>query len=97
MLKAKLSSKGRITIPKAVREKLDLREGTRVSILVQGQNVILRKIVPRHWRRWAGRFPNSGMLEALQREHRDEVLRGVQASCVRDEEAGLPEVGAPNT
>jgi len=75
MLKAKMSSKGQIAIPKPVREKLDLREGTEVSILVQGQNVILRKIVPRDWRRWSGRFPNSGMLEALQREHREEVLR----------------------
>jgi AbrB family looped-hinge helix DNA binding protein len=74
MLKAKLSSKGQIRIPKAVREKLDLREGTEVSILVQGQNVILQKIVPRDWRRWSGRFPNSGLLEALEKEHRDEVL-----------------------
>lgn len=76
MLKARMSSKGQIAIPKPVREKLDLHEGTEVSILVQGQNVILRKIVPRDWRRWSGRFPNSGMLEALEREHRDEVLRG---------------------
>jgi len=74
MLKAKLSSKGQIRIPKAVREKLDLREGTEVSILVQGQNVILQKIVPKDWRRWSGRFPNSGLLEALEKEHRDEVL-----------------------
>ena len=75
MLKAKMSSKGQIAIPKPVREKLDLREGMEVSILVQGQNVILQKIVPRDWRRWSGRFPNSGMLEVLEKEHRDEVLR----------------------
>jgi len=75
MLKAKMSSKGQIAIPKPVREKLDLREGTEVSILVQGQNLILQKIVSRDWRRWSGRFPNSGLLEALEKEHRDEVLR----------------------
>lgn len=75
MLKARMSSKGQIVIPKPVREKLDLREGAEVSILVQGHNLILRKIVPRDWRCWSGRFPDSGMVEALQREHRDEVLR----------------------
>ena len=75
MLKARMSSKGQLVIPKPVREKLDLREGTEISILVQGHNLILRKIVPRDWRRWSGRFPDSGMVEALRREHRDEVLR----------------------
>jgi len=40
-----------------------------------GYNVILPKVVPRDWRRWSGRLPNSGMAEALETEHRDEVLR----------------------
>lgn len=75
MIKARMSSKGQIAIPKLVREKLDLREGTEFSLLITGQDVVLRKIVPRDWRRWSGRFLNSGMLEALQKEHRDEVLR----------------------
>ncbi len=76
MLKTRMSSKGQIAIPKPVREKLDLREGTELAILVEGQNVILRKLVLKDWRRWSGRFPNGGMVEALQKEHRGEVLRG---------------------
>jgi hypothetical protein len=36
---------------------------------------VLRKIVPKDWRRWGGRFPNSGTPEALQRDHQHEVIR----------------------
>jgi antitoxin PrlF len=43
MAKAKLTSKGQITIPKQVRERLNLRTGDRVEFTIEGEDrVVLR-------------------------------------------------------
>ena len=73
MLKVTVSSKGQVTIPKALRERLDLREGTELLVQVQGQDLILRKTPKRDWRRWSGRFPRTGMVQELEAEHRKEI------------------------
>lgn len=39
---AKITSKGQVTIPKTVREKLDLVEGMKVVFIIHGNEVILR-------------------------------------------------------
>jgi AbrB family looped-hinge helix DNA binding protein len=70
-----VSSKGQIAIPKAVREKIGLQEGTRLRLSVEGDTMVLRKYSEEVWRKWEGRFPNSRMLEDLEREHREEVER----------------------
>ena len=38
-----ISSKGQITVPKAVRDRLGLRAGTRVEFELVGRGVMLRK------------------------------------------------------
>jgi len=45
-MESKVTSKGRITIPKEARERLGLRPGDRVKFLIQpnGQLVILPKV-----------------------------------------------------
>jgi AbrB family looped-hinge helix DNA binding protein len=75
MLKVRISSKGQVVLPKAVREQLHLEEGTELSLLVEHGAVILRKASRRDWRRWSGRFLGGGMLEALERDHQEEVAR----------------------
>ena len=75
MLKITMSSKGQVAIPKVLRDRLDWRQGSQLSVAVQGRGLVLEKTAKRDWRRWAGRFPKSGMLEALEREHREEVRR----------------------
>jgi antitoxin PrlF len=43
MAKARLTSKGQITIPKQVRERLNLRTGDRVEFTIEGEDrVVLR-------------------------------------------------------
>ncbi len=56
MIKATISSKGQIAIPKAVRERLNLKAGTELSIDVQGQALIMRRTVRSHpdWRTMRG-------------------------------------------
>ena len=41
---ATLTSKGQITIPKEIREKLDLKKGDKLVLVEKDGNVILRKV-----------------------------------------------------
>ena len=41
-----LTSKGQVTIPKAVRQQLGLREGMRVAFEVEGDHAVLRPSFP---------------------------------------------------
>jgi len=43
---ATLTSQGRVTVPKAVRQQLGLRKGTRVTFVVEGDHAVLRPAVP---------------------------------------------------
>ena len=43
MDKVTLSSKGQIAIPKAIRDALNLSEGTRLTLDVRGQEIVLSK------------------------------------------------------
>ncbi len=45
---AKITAKGQTTIPKAIRDRLGLHEGDRVSFEVEGDHLVVRKVVPRH-------------------------------------------------
>ena len=74
MLKTKVSSKGQVTIPKATREQLGIAAGAELEVLVDQQTIQLRKIEPR-WRRWGGVLAGSGLLQELEREHREEIAR----------------------
>lgn len=42
---ARVTSKGQVTIPKAVRQRLGIREGSRVAFDVKGARVELRVLV----------------------------------------------------
>lgn len=71
MTKATISSKGQIAIPKAVRERLNLKAGTQVSIDVQGESLVLKRLVAKYpdWRTMRGMFKGGPSLtEALMEE-----------------------------
>jgi len=42
--KIKITSKGQITIPKALREKMNLKEGMYMSAYIQDDNLILKPL-----------------------------------------------------
>jgi AbrB family looped-hinge helix DNA binding protein len=61
MTKTTISSKGQIAIPKAIRQRLNLKAGTEISIDVQGQAIVLKTVgsepsrLARHARHVPGR------------------------------------------
>jgi AbrB family looped-hinge helix DNA binding protein len=78
MTKATISSKGQISIPKAVRERLNLKAGTEISIDVQGEALVMKRLVRNYtdWRTMQGMVRGEGSLtEALEAEHRAELAR----------------------
>lgn len=45
MIKATISSQGQVAIPKSVRDRLNLKAGTKLSIDVQGEALVMRRLV----------------------------------------------------
>ena len=43
---ARITSKGQMTIPKRVREEAHLKSGDIVSLAVEGERILMRKIKP---------------------------------------------------
>jgi AbrB family looped-hinge helix DNA binding protein len=59
---ATISSKGQIAIPKAVRERLNLKAGTELMIDVQGEALVLKRVVREFpdWRTMEGMAKGEG-------------------------------------
>jgi AbrB family looped-hinge helix DNA binding protein len=74
-VKARVSSKGQIAIPKRLREKFGLAQGTDLQLRIEGDEIILRKIPSDAWRKWEGRFKDSDLLGDLIKDRREETLR----------------------
>jgi len=78
MTTTRISPKGQIVIPKAVRERLNLKAGTQVSIDVQGEALVMKRlgsVVP-DWHTMRGMFregPN--LLHDLAADHAAEIAR----------------------
>ena len=74
MLNSKVSSKGQITLPKAVREQLGITEGTVLAITVENGTIRLEKAVSRFYR-WRGALAGTDILKELERDRRWEIER----------------------
>jgi antitoxin PrlF len=61
MVTATLTSKGQITIPKAVRQSLNLQTGDRVAFVMQGDNEAVLKPVTRSVDEVFGMLHRKGM------------------------------------
>jgi len=70
MNKVTVSSKGQIAIPKQVREALNLAEGTRLTLEVRGQEIVLSKGAP--WKKLQGAGRDlTKEFEAFRKEERE--------------------------
>lgn len=79
MMVARLSSKGQLVIPAAIREKLGLEQGGQLKLDVSGNKIILEPIQDfKHassWKSWRGVLRSSTALKEHLEEHRTEVAR----------------------
>jgi len=73
VLKARVSSRGQLALPKEVRDQLGPGEGDCLSVSVKGDEVILRKVVMGNWCEWEGRFKGSDLPRDLARTRREEL------------------------
>jgi AbrB family looped-hinge helix DNA binding protein len=80
LMRARVSSKGQIAIPKHIRDRLGLKQGVDLTVRVEGNEVILRKVQRGLWRKWSGRLKGSGLLAARVEERRKELARDAQRS-----------------
>jgi AbrB family looped-hinge helix DNA binding protein len=62
MTTTRISPKGQIVIPKAVRERLNLKAGTQISIDVQGESMVMKRLVRN--------YPDWRTMEGMAREGR---------------------------
>jgi AbrB family looped-hinge helix DNA binding protein len=75
MVTVKISSKGQIAIPKEIRKQLRLKEGSEIALEVHEKELVMRKVRAKSWRRWRGVLKGTGMLQDLEREHREELQK----------------------
>lgn len=78
MLTVKVSSKGNIALPKPVRDQFDLRVGTELAVEVEGQEIVMRKVLRRDWRSLRGAFRGPSLTEARAEERREELKRNAE-------------------
>ncbi len=73
--KATITSKGQVAIPKAVRERLDFKAGTDVSIEVQGDALVMKRIARNQtdWHTMRGMFRGADLLKDLTDERSAEI------------------------
>jgi len=73
MFTVRLSTKGQIVIPKAIREHLNLCEGDMFTMEAKGEMLILQRNNKGNWRRWKGVLKGTSALQDHEQEHDEEV------------------------
>ncbi len=63
-----VSGKGQVVIPKAIRDALALRPGTRLLVSVDGGRILLRPVTDRPEEALYGKYKNAALLPELQEE-----------------------------
>ena len=75
---ATVAERGQITLPKAVRDALGLSKGTRLTVELDGNRIVLRKDVREAISKLRGRFPLPPGVTT------DDVMRGLRGRAPGD-------------
>lgn len=70
----KLSSEGRLIIPRAIRERLGLKEDALFYVeLIEDQRIVLEPVRPETLAALHGKYADAPLLDQLEEEHRQEI------------------------
>lgn len=72
-MSARLSSKGQLVIPKAIRQALGLRTGTQFHIRLDQGRIILEPLTTSPVEALYGKYADADFLAELEAEHRQEI------------------------
>ena len=72
---ARLSTKGQLVIPKALRQALGLQAGTRFEVHFKEGKIILEPVASSPVDRLYAKYPGAGLLTDLEQEHQQELAR----------------------
>ena len=73
MLTVRASTKGRIVLPKAIREDLKTSQGNLFQITHDGKRIILIPVRDSVQKRLYGKYQSELLLEALEVDHAEDV------------------------
>ena len=74
MIVAKVTSKGQVTIPKKVREKLGIHPGEEVGFEEKGEQILLKKALTKSpFEKWMGQLKH---LKGKRSDHLVREIRG---------------------
>ncbi len=66
------TSNGRITIPRAVGQKLGIKQGTRIQVFEENGKIVLQPITREYIHRLRGKYKDRGLIKALIGEKKRE-------------------------
>jgi AbrB family looped-hinge helix DNA binding protein len=66
------TAKGQIVIPSSIRRRLGIKEGTRIKIEENGNEIILKPITREYVHSLRGKFRGKGLMKALMAEKKRE-------------------------
>ncbi len=70
-----VSSKGQVVIPREIRGRIGVRQGSKLEVDVQEGVVVMRpvKAAAHAWQRWYGAFAGADLTKSLAAEHAAEL------------------------
>ena len=75
-LEAKITSKGQITIPKSIRDLLDLKEGSKIIFIQKGRDIIIKNSAMLSLEKIQNAF--DGEAERLALETEEDVVKMIK-------------------
>jgi antitoxin PrlF len=84
MISSRISSKGQITLPKRVRQALNVSSGERVVFVLEGRSVVLRAMGPSSARDLAGSLRRYAKAPQSPQKIRDYVQKEVARAAAQE-------------